>query len=633
VSYNIKRLALWGFLTFLTVSAAMACLGSSVLKILITKRIALYTGRAVLMNGPVIWHLMPSVGLELYNVQLGNRSSFNQDFLSFQKASIQTSWKSMITGPLKVDIHIDGLDLKLARNIFGQGNWDDLKQRLQASQAVDASLFATHTIHLSNSTLTFEDPAHHQHIRLENIALQTKPFETHYTAIEPLYHPLTLSFQWNDLNHTERTAALKLETQWRLHKHPQAFDFRKMLLTATMPHQATTTLSGDLKLSHLQGTPQLQATVQMMNIPFNHWLKAYGWEATETYQNVHLKTAIHYQYPTLEVPAFTLSLGHDSIIEGAFKVLPHTSWVALEASGTVDAKNIALGTLPINTMKTSFDAQKGLVVFDHLEALTAGIQHQGHAEVDLRKGLPEYSLSLQSHTFDLKESLGLLHEKNTISGHMEADSKLWTEGKTLHACLENLQGHSNLHIKHGKIHGISLMPLLEQAQGAVNTIAHHLLRKQAINIEALLTAELGEWKQQAAYSEKLYTPFEHFESAMTFKQGTLHTNHFTLSHPRYKVYGKGFTDLKLQQSNYETFALLEPSESHQTKNLRPFLEKTPLSIHIKGPLDALMIRPELGRYADNAMASLPQNTTGLLEKKPTLSVDKTTDMEKLFGTP
>jgi len=626
-------LALWSFGTFLTLSAAMACFGSSFLKILITKRIALHTGREVLMNGPVLWHLIPSVGVELYNVQLGNAPSFHQDFLSFQKASLQTSWQSIMWGPLKVNIHIDGLDLKLARNIFGQGNWDDLKKRFQTSQAFDASIFAEHTINLSNSTMTWIDPKLHQNIRFENLALQTKSSENHYAGIEHLYHPLTLSFIWNDLNHPESTSTLNLETKWRLHRNHAQLDFTKMLVTATMPHQPTTTLSGDLNLSDLQGTPHLHAKVQIMNIPLNHWLKTSGWNTTETYQNVHLKTAIDYHYPTLEVPAFTLSFGHHSIIEGAFKMLPHTSWVALEASGTLDAKNIALGTVPIKTIKTSFDAQKGLVVFEKLAALTAGIQHQGRAKVDLRTGLPQCSLSLQSDTFDLNESLGMLHTKNKISGHMQADSELWTEGNTPHACLENLQGHTNIQIKHGKIYGISLMPLLEQAQGAVHTISNHLLRKQSINIEALLTAELGEWKRQAADSEKLYTPFENFESKITFKQGALHTDHFTLSHPRYKVYGKGFTDLKLQQSEYETFALLGPSESKQPQALRPFLEKTPLSIHIKGPLDALMIRPELGLYAENAIASLHQNTTRLVEKKPALSIDKSTDMERLFGTP
>ncbi len=633
MSYKIKRLALWSFVTLLTVSAAIACFGSSFLKMLITKRIAFHTGREVFMNGPVLWHLIPSVGVELYNVQLGNAPSFNEDFLSFQKASVQTSWQSIIGGPLKVDIHIDGLDLKLARNIFGQGNWDDLKQRFQASQAGDASLFAAHTIHLSNSTMTWIDPKHHQHIRFENLALQTKPFEAHYAGIEHLYHPLTLSFTWNDLTHPEHKSALNLETKWRLHRNHEQLDFTKMLVTATMPHQPTTTLSGDLNLSDLQSTPQLHAKVQIMNIPLNDWFKAYGWDATKTYQNVHLKTVIDYHYPTLEVPAFTLSFGHDSILEGAFKVLPHTSLAALEASGTLHAKNIALGTVPIKTMKTSFDAQKGLVTFEQLEALTAGIQHQGRAEIDLRTGLPQCSLVLQSDTFDLKESLGMLHEKNKISGHMQADSELWTEGNTLHAWLDNLQGHTNIKIKHGKIYGISLMPLLEQAQGAVHTISSHLLRKQPINIEALLTAELGEWKRQAANSENLYTPFESFESDITLKQGALRTDHFTLSHPRYKVYGKGSTDLKLQQSDYETFALLGPSESNEPQALRPFLQKTPLSIQIKGPLDALMIRPELGRYAENAIESFHQDTTHPIEKKPMLSIDKTTDMEKLFGTP
>ena len=177
------------------------------------------------------------------------------------------------------------------------------------------------------------------------------------------------------------------------------------------------------------------------------------------------------------------------------------------------------------------------------------------------------------------------------------------------------------------------MPLLEQAQGALHTISKHLLRKQPINIEALLTAELGEWKRQASDSESLYTPFERFESDISFKQGALQTDHFTFSHPRYKLYGKGFTDLKLQKSEYETFALLGPSESNQPQALHPFLEKTPLSIQIKGPLDALMIRPELGRYAENAIASLHQNTSSLIEKKPVLSIDKSTDMEKLFGAP
>ncbi len=631
----IKRLVVWFFVGLLILSTLLACLDPSYVKDIISQRITAYTGREILIKGPIIWHLTPHLGVEFYDVQMANAPTFQKEFISFKKASIHSAWKSLCAGSLKPVIQVEGLELKLERNIFGHGNWEDLNKALRNHPFLYKLLFSASTLHVYNSHIFWTDKIHHQNMHFQDLDIHAPSLEAHYGGMEGFYRPLNLHFYWKDLNHTKVGMHIKLETELRTQIKRNQMDFKNILITAAIAEQPTTTIHADLQLKHLKSTPQIQATIQAMNIPLDYFLKEYGWDLAGSSQNVHLKTAIDYRSPNLEIPTFMLSFGDRGLLEGSLQgQLPEDpiAWTHMAASGSFNAKDLQIAALDIDRLQTSFEAKKGILHFEKLDALTTGIEHHGWMEMDLRTNTPRFSLGMQSEALDLNESLLSWQKKNKISGQMKASSELWTEGHTLSACLHNMEGQTSIQIKNGKIYGISLMPLLEQAQGTLNTISDRVLRKQPVNIEALLTAELGEWKQQALDSENLYTPFDYFETDLSISQGKINTKHFSLYHPGYKVYGKGLTDLRLKKSDYETFALLNTSASRH-KGLRAFLEKTPLSIQIKGPLDNLMIRPELGSYAQNAVQALYPQAIPSKTPMSTPLEPKEPEMEKLFVAP
>ena len=227
----------------------------------------------------------------------------------------------------------------------------------------------------------------------------------------------------------------------------------------------------------------------------------------------------------------------------------------------------------------------------------------------------------------------LFNEKDKIYGKFHANTQLTTQGKTLEDCFRNVAGLAQVTLIDGKIQGIDLNPLLKHAQSTVTMLSDTISKKQPINIGAVLTAELGEWKQQAVNYQQLSTPFRMIETTLNIENGKLQTSNFKLTHPEYTVNGQGTLDLLHKNIEYQASALLNRSAPENAPYLAIFLKDTPLAIKLNGPFNNLSVRPELGHYAEGALRLLKPEPEPMqkIPAEPTPNTEHT--LEKLFGYP
>ena len=83
------------------------------------------TGRDLKLTGDIKLSVFPWVALELGPATLGNPTGFsNEAFLAFNHASVRVRLLPLLQKRLEVArVAIDGLDLRLAKNAQGRGNW------------------------------------------------------------------------------------------------------------------------------------------------------------------------------------------------------------------------------------------------------------------------------------------------------------------------------------------------------------------------------------------------------------------------------------------------------------------------------------------------------------------------------
>jgi AsmA protein len=83
------------------------------------------TGRELNLTGDIKLSVFPWVALELGPATLGNPAGFSAEpFLSFSHASVRVKLLPLLHQRLEVArVAIDGLDLRLAKNAQGKGNW------------------------------------------------------------------------------------------------------------------------------------------------------------------------------------------------------------------------------------------------------------------------------------------------------------------------------------------------------------------------------------------------------------------------------------------------------------------------------------------------------------------------------
>jgi len=147
------------------------------------------TGRTLDIRGKVHATVLPRLGLTLNDVVLANAESFDgTDFVTVRSGNVQVKLLPLLLGDIKVQsVALDGVVLKLQRDVDGKTNWDDMMsntavveadvgedmmQEVEAGTPVIAAL-SIGGLTLSDSSLSYDDARDDRHVLLRDMNLST----------------------------------------------------------------------------------------------------------------------------------------------------------------------------------------------------------------------------------------------------------------------------------------------------------------------------------------------------------------------------------------------------------------------------------------------------------------------------
>ncbi len=98
------------------------------------------TGRELLLKGDIKLSVVPWVALELGPASLGNPPGFDAEpFLAFNRAAVRVKLFPLLAKRLEIDrVDLDGLDLRLRKNPYGTGNWENFGQKRKPEAQADS---------------------------------------------------------------------------------------------------------------------------------------------------------------------------------------------------------------------------------------------------------------------------------------------------------------------------------------------------------------------------------------------------------------------------------------------------------------------------------------------------------------
>ena len=585
----------------------------------IRKQISLSTGRALTINGPIYWYLDPGLSVEFYDVSLGNAPTFSGEFFTIKKARFEAKPWTILSGKLFVDVQLQGLQLNLTRNIAGLSNWADLQKTFLEKKHSKKPFFLPYSITLEDASLNWHDASADRQIKISQFDLAAKKLPV---GIAGFPIPITATFHLEDLSQNH-VGNLALNAEWCFNEKQQ-LAIQNVKLTANLQDYRPLILTGELNIQDFKNIPLIQGKFQAFNIDLSQWLTELNLPLYPLMTpNADLKTAFTYRAPSLEVTSLLLSLENKGSLEASFKTDLHNKMLrTLTLNGSFHGKKLRVLGLPLTEISSTVDAKEGVFNFDNVNVQFANSQHQGKLKVDLRNPIPKFQVSDQLYSPDINELLALIGEKDKITGKIQATASFTTQGSNLKECIHNLFGNAYITLMDGKVRGIELPPLLQHAQSTIVMLTDTLAKRQPINVAAVLTAELGEWKQQAINYQQLTSPYHTIETNISIEDGKMHTSDFKLTHSEYTVSGQGVLDLVNKNAEYQALALLAQAPQLSSQSVLTFLKKTPLSIQIHGPFNNLSVRPNLAHYAESAIK---------LVQKSHIENSNDNTLEKLFG--
>lgn len=88
------------------------------------------------LKGDIGWSLFPWLGLELHDASVATLQAPDQPFADLQMIGLSVRVLPLLRKQVQMsDIRVDGLNLKLARDANGHGNWEDIGKPLETAQA------------------------------------------------------------------------------------------------------------------------------------------------------------------------------------------------------------------------------------------------------------------------------------------------------------------------------------------------------------------------------------------------------------------------------------------------------------------------------------------------------------------
>jgi AsmA protein len=141
------------------------------------------TGRELTIGGEIKWTVFPSIGLDLSDLKLGNRSGFgDQPMLSVGAASVSVKLIPLFSRNIEIgQVSLTDVSANLRRKANGQNNWEDLSSSQSGTATTstsgggDLDAFVVSGVEVRNANVTWDDAG--QIIELKGFSLKASHIE------------------------------------------------------------------------------------------------------------------------------------------------------------------------------------------------------------------------------------------------------------------------------------------------------------------------------------------------------------------------------------------------------------------------------------------------------------------------
>ena len=399
------------------------------------------TGRDLKIEKKIGWSFFPRLGVEAGGLELSNAPGFGKEpFAKIDAAGVHVQLLPLFSGQLSVDkVFVHGLSLSLAKNAAGRNNWEDMLAKgakpapLEPEQPESGKLpleaLSIGGLEIKRANISWHDAAAGSLLAVRNLELSTGRF----VSGEPV--DLRLGFELA----RAKAAPIKAMLQSRLTASPDLLKFAKLDLKVD-----DSRLTGSMEI-HNFASPALRFDLALDKIDLDRYLAA---DKTAGKPAAGAATSAPGSAPPVELP---LSMLRSLDVNGKFLIQ--------------EMKALGLRT---NDAHVRLNAKHGLIAFGPNQAKLYGGSYRGETLLDVRGKTPQVKMDEKLEQVQIGPLLKDMDLFDHYTGTGNIGLKLTAQGFDAEQIKKSLNGTAAIAFHDGKIEGVDLNKLIEQARALLD---------------------------------------------------------------------------------------------------------------------------------------------------------------------
>jgi AsmA protein len=392
------------------------------------------TGRNLKIEKKIGWSFFPRLGVEAGGLELSNAPGFGKEpFASIDAAGVHVEFLPLLSGKITVDtMYLHGLNLNLAKNAAGKNNWEDLaakeagatKPEPEKKEAGKPSLegLSVGRLDIRRANINWRDASAGSTLAVRNLELSTSKF----VSGEPL--DLRLGFELA----RDKAAPIKAALRSRLTASADMLQLAKLDLKVD-----DSRLTGSMEI-HNFASPAVRFDLTLDKIDFDRYLTA-----DKSAGGAKSAPAAVAEQP-VELPLSTLR--------------------SLDVNGKFRIQEMKALGLRSKDAHIQLNAKNGLITIGPNQAKLYGGGYRGETVLDVRGKTPQVKMDEKLEQVQIGPLLKDMQLFDHYTGTGNIGLKLTSRGFDAGQVKKNLNGTAAIALRDGKIEGVDLVKLIEQAR-------------------------------------------------------------------------------------------------------------------------------------------------------------------------
>ncbi|MGD8569713.1 MAG: AsmA family protein [Gammaproteobacteria bacterium] len=268
--------------------------------------------------------------------------------------------------------------------------------------------------------------------------------------------------------------------------------------------------------------------------------------------------------------------------------LPIEPLRTLNLDGSLSVGKLTVSKIDIEQLNVGAKANKGIIHLQPVNGQIAGGTFATDIRVDATGEQLQVVVKEQVDKVQVEPLLNAVIDKDLLSGAVQLNADVKTQGLTTSAFVKALQGNVDFRFADGAVKGFNLAEYARQAKAKIK----------------------GESYTPSDVPKK--TDFTEMEGKAVIKQGVVNNTQLSAKSPGFRIDGKGTVDLVQQSMNYLATAYVVGTSKGQGGAELSELKGLPIPVRIKGPFTNLDFGLDFGPLLDAYKAKYKKQ---LQEKK------------------